>query len=96
MKKLLLALVACLGLTGCIGTAYAQPLTVGTVEVCNDSGCYLTQTPYYYSGGLFYYYHPYYRYYMRGYGIYHGGYYHGYRGYGGFHGGHFSGHGGHR
>jgi hypothetical protein len=98
MKKLILALAACLGLSGCVeSVAYAQPVQVGTVEVCNAYGCYLVpQTNYYYSGGVFYYYHPSYGY-VRGYGLYHGGYYHGYRGGYGYHGGgfrsHFGGHG---
>jgi len=55
MKKLLLAVVLCLGLTGCAeGYYYYDPpgvYQVGTVEFCDDWGCRMVAAPYYYVGG---------------------------------------------
>jgi hypothetical protein len=59
MKKLLFALVLCLGLipvTGCYADegvyVEAPPATaqVGTVEFCDDYGCRMVTAPYYYYG----------------------------------------------
>lgn len=102
MKKLVLALVACLGLAGCVveDTAYAQT-AVQTVEVCDNYGCHLVNVQYY-NGYPFYYNGVYGTWISPGYGYYHGGifyhgYYPGYRGYyhGGFHGGYHGGGGFH-
>jgi hypothetical protein len=112
MKKILLALIACVSLIGCAveEPAYAQ-VQVQTMEVCDNYGCHIVEVQYY--GGYPYYYNAAYGVWISpGYGYYHGGifyhgYYPGYRGYyghgGGFHGysgghgGHFGGgHGGHR
>jgi len=110
MKKLILALVACFSLAGCVveeDTAYAR---VGTVEVCDNYGCHVVNVQYY--GGYPFYYNaaygvwisPGYGYYHGG-SFYHGGYpgYHGYYGHGGYRGGGYhggggfhGGHGGHR
>jgi hypothetical protein len=59
MKKILLALVACVGLTfsatGCAeGVYYGDPSvspTIGVVEFCDDYGCRTVNAPYYYVGG---------------------------------------------
>lgn len=61
MKSLLLALVACIGLSGCVAeeVAYADPpgqYRNGTVEFCDDYGCRYVNGQYYYdsAGVLFY------------------------------------------
>jgi hypothetical protein len=59
MKKILIALMACVGLTfSAIGCAeegyYSDPPvspTVGSVEYCDDMGCRYVNAPYYYVGG---------------------------------------------
>ena len=84
MKKLVLALVACLGLAGCAaeGTAYAQaPVYSGTVRVCDSWGCRYVSSNYYYdnAGYLFYYDTGLGVYMSPGYGYWHGGhFFHGY------------------
>jgi hypothetical protein len=111
MKKILLALLVCFGLTGCVSedVAYAQGPVVQTVEVCDNYGCHLVNVQYY-NGYPFYYNAAYGVWISPGYGYYHGGIFYrgGYPGYhggfrGGFHGGyhggggfHGGGHGGHR
>lgn len=60
MKNFFLALVACIGLLGCVvEPAYADPVIAyrtGTVEFCDDYGCRYVTSPYYYDsvGALFY------------------------------------------
>ena len=93
MKKLILALLVCFGLTGCVveDTSYAQGPVVQTVEVCDNYGCHLVNVQYY--NGYPYYYNAAYGVWISpGYGYYYGGhfyrggypgyhgYYHGYRG----------------
>ncbi|HEY5267932.1 MAG TPA: hypothetical protein VII94_02265 [Candidatus Saccharimonadales bacterium] len=110
MKKLVLALVACLGLAGCAieESTYAQ-VQVQTMEVCDNYGCHLVAVQYY--GGYPYYYNAAYGVWISpGYGYFYGsrfyrGYHPGYHNYyhggfrggsrGNFHGGGFHGHGGH-
>lgn len=55
MKSLLLALVACVGLAGCVEEGYYSDPPVapayGAVEFCDDFGCRMINAPYYYVGG---------------------------------------------
>ncbi len=93
VKKLILALLVCLGLTGCVEDAvYAQGPVYRTVEVCDNYGCHFVQVRYY-NGYPFYYNAAYGIWVSPGYGYYHGGVFYrgGYRGYHGYYG-----HGGYR
>jgi hypothetical protein len=94
MKRLLLALSACLMLSGCVVYPYDADYPRGYTQYCDETGaCYQVQ---YYTGynGVVYYYHPGYGWIGPGhewYGRYHEYHFHG-RGYhsgfrGGFHGG---------
>jgi len=62
MKKLLLVLALCLGVSGCVaeGSYYYGPpggvYEVGTVEFCDDWGCRMVAAPYYYVDGEVVYY----------------------------------------
>lgn len=94
MKKFLLALIACLGLSGCVVEGYDYPpgaYSNGTVEFCDDYGCrYVTGQYYYDSAGVLFYWDSHFGCWMGPHGYWHGGvFYHGFHpGYHGwYHGG---------
>jgi hypothetical protein len=100
MRHILLALVVCLGLTGCdIDPVYAQ--NTGTVEFCDDYGCrYVASQTYYDTNGTLFYWDANFGCWIsnRGYwlgGVYYPGFYPGYHNYyhsGWYHGWHGGGH----
>lgn len=87
MKNLLLALVACIGLSGCVvEPAYADPVVyrTGTVEFCDDYGCRYVTGQYYYDGGAVIYWDPVFGCWIGPHGYWRGGIF--YRGFvGGYH-----------
>lgn len=81
MKKFLLALAACIGLSGCVEERvyYPEGYSTGSVEFCDDYGCRWVNGPYYYdSAGALFYWDVHFGVWMGPHGYWHGGaYYHG-------------------
>jgi len=83
MKKFLLALVACIGLSGCVAedrVYYAPPgvYETGSVEFCDDYGCRWVNAPYYYDNGDVIYWDAHFGIWVGPRGYWHGGaFYHG-------------------
>ena len=89
MKKFLLGLILCLGLTGCYveGYDYAPgAYSTGSVEFCDDYGCRFVTAPYYYdSAGVLFYWDAHFGCWIGPHGYWRGGaFYHGF--YPGYHG----------
>jgi hypothetical protein len=86
MKKFVLALVACLGLSGCVEERVYDPTVYnGEVEFCDDFGCRMIDAPYYYVDGEIIYWDAHFGYWVgpHGYwvgGVYRPGFWVGYRG----------------
>lgn len=99
MKKLVLALSICLGLsiTGCAAEGSydpppAVPYAAGSVEFCDDWGCRWVNAPYYYSDGDLFYWDAHFGVWVGPRGWWHGGIWHsgfvpGYHGW--YHAGHY-------
>jgi hypothetical protein len=83
MKKLLLALMAAVSLSGCVmyadSDAFYPAYTEGCTTVCDDYGCREVCGRYFYSGGVAYYWDAHFGCWIGPRGYYHGGvFYHGY------------------
>jgi hypothetical protein len=95
MKNLVLVLVACLGLAGCVaeeGMYVEAPVAVasGSVEFCDDWGCRMIDAPYYYDDGDVIYWDAHFGVWIGPHGYWHGGIWHrgwvdGYHGWYGVH-----------